>query len=183
MKKDKEESETTRTEYDEGRGSDWKEYEIKTIATAVKYKWKLAMDARVISPKTKEQVAAEAAGRCWFIMTCKDDALEYIRMHAEDGCTNDMWKELKDRYDVVRKDDLTNLYTNFTETVNAGPSSDDPKLWFKKIEHMNKKVKKAARQLKEDVALIALTIVPLTPIPCGRAYLDSGVTMVRNFAE
>jgi hypothetical protein len=36
MKKDKEEKENTHTEYDGGRGSDWKEYKIKTIATAVK---------------------------------------------------------------------------------------------------------------------------------------------------
>jgi hypothetical protein len=99
MKKDKEEKENTRIEYDGGRGSDWKEYEIKTISTAVKYKWKSAMDARVISPKTEEQVAAEAAGRYWFIMKCKGDALEYIRMHAQDGCTYDMWKELKGRFD------------------------------------------------------------------------------------
>jgi hypothetical protein len=67
MKKHKEEKENTRTEYDGGIGSDWKEYEIKTIATAVKYKWKSAMDARVISLKTKEQVAAEAAGRYWLL--------------------------------------------------------------------------------------------------------------------
>jgi hypothetical protein len=39
------EKEATRTEYDGGKGSDWKEYEIKTITTAVKYKWKSAMDA------------------------------------------------------------------------------------------------------------------------------------------
>jgi hypothetical protein len=128
MKKDKEEKENTHTKYDGGRGSDWKEYEIKTVATVVKYKWKSAMDARVISLKTKEQVAAEVAGRYCFIMTCKGDALEYICMHTGDGCTYDMWKELKDRYDVVREDNLTDLYTNFTETVNAGPGSDDPKL-------------------------------------------------------
>jgi hypothetical protein len=43
MKKDNE-KEATRTEYDDGPcGSDWKEYEIKTIATAFKYKWKSAM--------------------------------------------------------------------------------------------------------------------------------------------
>jgi hypothetical protein len=140
----------------------------------VKYKWKSAMDARVISPKTKEQVAAEAAGRYWFIMTCKGDELEYIRMHAEDGCTYDMWKELKDRYDVVRKDGLTDLYTNFTETANAGPGSDDPKLWFKKIEEVNKKVKKAGGQLKEvDVELIALTTVPLKASDLYKVKVDA----------
>jgi hypothetical protein len=78
MKKENE-NKNTRTEYDGGKGSDWKEYEIKTIVTAVKYKWKSVMDARVISPKTKEEVAAEAAGRYGCIMTCKGDALEYIR--------------------------------------------------------------------------------------------------------
>jgi hypothetical protein len=139
----------------------------------VKYKWKSAVDARVISPKTKEQVAAEAAGRYWFIMTCKDDAFEYIHMHAEDGCTYDMWKELRDRYDVVRKDDLADLYTNFTETVNAGSGSDDPKLWFKKIEQVNKKVKKAGGQLKEDVELIALTTVSLKANDLYKVKVDA----------
>jgi hypothetical protein len=62
MKKEKEEKENTCTEYHGGRGSGGKEYEIKTIATAVKYKWKSAIDSRVISPKTREQVAVDAVG-------------------------------------------------------------------------------------------------------------------------
>jgi hypothetical protein len=99
--------------------------------------------------------------------------LEYIRIHVKDGCTYDMRKELKDHYDVVRKDDLTDLYTNFTETVNAGPVSDDPKLWFKKNEEVNKKVKKAGGQLKEDVELIALTTVPLKASDLYKVKVDA----------
>jgi hypothetical protein len=98
---------------------------------------------------------------------------KYIRMHAEDGCTYNMWKELKYCYDVVRKDDLTNLYTNFTETVNAGPDSDDPRLWFKKIEEVNKKVKKAGGELKEDVELITLPTVPLKASNLYKVKVDA----------
>jgi hypothetical protein len=80
---------------------------------------------------------------------------------------------LKDRYDVVRKDDLTDLYTNLNETVNAGPGSDDPKLRFKKIEQVNKKVKKAGGQLREDVELIGLTTVPLKASDLYRVKVDA----------
>jgi hypothetical protein len=68
---------------------------------------------------------------------------------------------------------LTGLCTNFTETVNAGPGSDDPKLWFKKIEQVNKKVKKAGRQLKEDVELIALTTVPFKASDLYKVKVDA----------
>jgi hypothetical protein len=44
-------------------------------------------DCRIVSPTTEEQKAAEAAGKWWFIMTCKGTALKHVKMHSETGCT------------------------------------------------------------------------------------------------
>jgi hypothetical protein len=75
MTKDSEERSIS-TEFSGEKGSDWLNYEVKTSAYAEKHKWKSAMDNRVINPTTKEQKAAEAAGKYWFVMSCKKTALK-----------------------------------------------------------------------------------------------------------
>jgi hypothetical protein len=75
------------TEYSGDKGSDWMNYKVKTSAYAEKYKWKSAIDNRIISP-TK---AAEAAGKYWFVMSCKRTALKYVKMHLKKEWVFDIW--------------------------------------------------------------------------------------------
>jgi hypothetical protein len=51
----------------------WWEYMVKTKVIAEKYKWVSAIESNVVNPTTKEQKAAEAAGKHWFVMTCKGE--------------------------------------------------------------------------------------------------------------
>jgi hypothetical protein len=44
---------------------------VKMKAIAEKYKWMSAIESNVVNPTTKEQKAAEAAGKHSFVMTCK----------------------------------------------------------------------------------------------------------------
>jgi hypothetical protein len=88
----------------------WWEYLVKTKAIAAKYKWNSSIESNVVKPTTKEQIAAEAAGKHWFVMTCKSEALLYVRMHHEGGSVYDIWNELKQRYDGVN----TTTYKIFT---------------------------------------------------------------------
>jgi hypothetical protein len=62
MTKDNEERSIS-TKFSGEKGSDWMNYEVKTTAYAEKHKWKSAIDNRVINPTTKQQKAAEAAGK------------------------------------------------------------------------------------------------------------------------
>jgi hypothetical protein len=75
----------------------WWEYLLKTKANAEKNKWMSVMDKDIVSPTSKEQKSAEAAGKHWFVMTCKGDALKYVRIHYESGYVNKIWHELKKR--------------------------------------------------------------------------------------
>jgi hypothetical protein len=73
----------------------WWEYMVKTKVIAEKYKWMSAIESNVVNPTTKEQKTSEAAGKHWFVMTCKGEALQSVRIHHDKGSVQDIWNELK----------------------------------------------------------------------------------------
>jgi hypothetical protein len=145
------------TEFSGEKGSYWMNYEVKMTAYAEKHKWKSAIDNRVINPTTKQQKAAEAAEKYWFVMSCKRTALKYVQMHLKKGCVFNIWSELKERFDNVKMDKLEDLYEKLTKVVNDGPGSEDPKLWYSEIDEANDNVKEGGGTLKDDVELRTLT--------------------------
>jgi hypothetical protein len=83
-------------------------------------------------PKSGLQ-AAEAAGKCWFIMTYKGTALKHVKMHMETACTCNMWQELQERFNNVKLlGDLQDLCQRLTDTVPTGPEDDDPNFGSRK---------------------------------------------------
>jgi hypothetical protein len=64
------------------------------------------IESNVVNPTTKKQKAGEAAGKHWFVMTCKGVALQYVRIHHDKGRVQDICNDLKQRYDGVEHNDL-----------------------------------------------------------------------------
>jgi hypothetical protein len=120
----------------------WWEYMLKTKAIAEKYKWMSAIESSVVNPTTKEQKAGEAAGNDWFVMTCMGVALQYVRIHHDKGSVQDIWNELKQRYDGVKHNDLQDLYAKVVIKIEDGPKDRDPLLWFSEIERANEEAEK-----------------------------------------
>jgi hypothetical protein len=54
-----------------------------------------AIESNVVNLTTNEQKAGEAAGKHWFLMTCKGVALQYMRIHHDKGTVQDIWNKLE----------------------------------------------------------------------------------------
>jgi hypothetical protein len=134
----------------------WWEYMVKTKTIAEKCKWTSAIETNVVNPTTKEQKAAEAAGKHRFVMTCKANALKYVRIHHETGSVHIIWNELKKRYDGVEHNNLQDLYEKIVDTIAGGPGDDDPLLWFSEIERTNQEAKKGGGKLKDKAETLVL---------------------------
>jgi hypothetical protein len=79
-------------------------------------------------------------------MTCKGDALKYVRIHHETGSVYIIWNELKKRYDGVEHNDLQDLNKKIVDTIAVGPGDDDPL----------PKAKKGGGKLKDEAEILVL---------------------------
>jgi hypothetical protein len=139
----------------------WWEYMVKTKAIAEKYKWMSAIESNMDNPTTKEQRAGEATGKHWFVMTCKGEALQYIRIHHDKGSVQDLWNKLKQPYDGVEYNDLQDLYAKMVSKIEDGPKDSDPLLWFSEIERANEESGKGGGKLKDNDEIMVLIRKPM----------------------
>ena len=109
----------------------WLEYEVKTLAVARKKKWVEALENDLSMSSVDEDKQKNHHAYYWLLMTCREEAGEYVAMAPDKA--HGAWVALRSRYHDVVDSDLASLYTKLTETVNEGPGSRDPVLWYHKI--------------------------------------------------
>ena len=158
MTKDKDYEKTYTVSFN-GDDKNWRAYRLKTRATGMKKKWwKVIQKAGSTSESAEDKELRDAAGY-YFAMTCEKTAGDYVKANQSDPYL--IWKAFLRRFDDLDMNDLTTLYTNFTELITDGPGLQDPTLWFYAIDEAQKDIVKAGGKEKDDLELLSLVVTQM----------------------
>ncbi len=113
---------------------------------------------RTITDKAEEmKVLMNDLAYHYLVMSCMDYVFDYVQA-AEGvdsyGDAQKAWKDLCAHYNKVMAEDLISLTTEWNG-CKLKKASNDPKLWYAELEHLQMLIEKAGAPRKTDVEVVA----------------------------
>ena len=117
-----------------GKDQEWREWSKKVIAFSEMKGWKKALLEG--SGDVTDEMKSNALN--FLTMSLTDKAFAFVE-NATDP--QEVWQELNDEYEPCEDTDVYDLQEQFTK-CRLSSSRENPTMWFKRLEHLNDRLRK-----------------------------------------